>query len=137
MKQFFFWYFFVDMLIITNLSSCKNGNDLIDFDHAGGYVIGKEICNLDTSKDFWLIDLSYEYNPSGYNYGVSITINGIFYKHMIKTKQLLPELKVIGKKVSFDFHLSSTKVISSGCIIANPTTYNLKEMQVISSFEIR
>ena len=56
---------------------------------------------------------------------------------MIKTKQLLPEFKQAGKKVSFDFHLSSSKVQTSGCTVVNPITYNLKEMSVIASGEIR
>ena len=125
------------IFILTGLSSCMHGNDTMDFDHAGGYVIGKETCNADTTKDYWLIDLSYVYNPPGYHYGDSITINGILYTHMIKTKQLLPVLQIIGKKVSFDFHISAAKLTTTGCTVANPVTYNLKTIEVINSFEIR
>ena len=63
--------------------------------------------------------------------------NGIFYEHMIKTKGLVSQFKIVGKKLSFDCHFSANKVATSGCTVAIPITYNLKEMQVINSGEIR
>lgn len=80
--------------------------------------------------------MSYELNPPNLNYGDTLTINGIFYKHLVKTTQLMPEFKIIGRKVSFDFHLSTSKVQSVGCTATNPITYNLKEMNVLATFKI-
>lgn len=114
--------------------SCKKEPFYPNFKHAGGYIIGKEICNLNPDDDYWLIDLSSVDNPLTFIYGDSITINGILYKHMVKTKQLVFDFRIIGKKVSFDFHLSNNKLISTGCAVLNPITFNLKEMYVLASF---
>jgi hypothetical protein len=124
-------------LILTTFSSCKVEPYSPPYEHAGGYVVTKEVCNTDSSKDEWLIDLSYAAQSPNLNYGDTITLNGVFYKHMIKTSQLLPELRVIGKAVSFNFTLSASKVQSTNCTVPNPMVYLLKEMNVIASFEIR
>ena len=127
----------ISTIVITALAaSCKREPFVPDFEHAGGFVIDKETCKANPDDDYWLVDLSYPLNTVT-TYGDSITINGTFYTNMIKTTQLPANFKVIGKKVSFDFHLSNTKVETSGCSITNPTIYKLKEMQVIASFEIR
>jgi len=94
--------------------SCKRDPFKPNFEHAGGFVIGKEVCKANPEEDYWLIDLSYFTNLPDKSYGDTITINGVFYSHMIKTKQLLTEFKQPGKKVSFHFHLSSAKVQTSG-----------------------
>lgn len=125
------------LLLVLSSMSCKREPFKPNFEHAGGYVIGKETCKANPDEDYWLIDLSYFSNLPDKNYGDTITINGIFYSYMIKTKQLLTEFKQPGKKVSFDFHLSPAKVQTTGCTVANPVTYDLKEMDVIATFEIR
>ena len=38
---------------------CKEQDYIVDFKNAKGYVIGKETCNADETKDYWLIDLTY------------------------------------------------------------------------------
>lgn len=122
--------------IIFFSASCKREPFNPDFEHAGGFVIGKEICKTNPDSDYWLVDLSHPSNTVT-TYGDTITISGIFYTNMIKTTQLPATFKVIGKKVSFDFHLSTSKVETTGCTVATPIIYKLKEMQVIASFEIR
>jgi len=136
MKPLFF-SLLVTATLLT-LSTCTNNGDPYkpDFEHAGGYIIGKESCKANADDDEWLIDMSYELNPPNLNYGDTITINGTFYKHMVKTTQLPHEFKIVGMKVSFDFHLSPIKVQSVGCEVTNPITYNLKEMNVIATFRI-
>jgi hypothetical protein len=137
MKNLFLSLLIFSFAITFRSVSCKREPFKPDFEHAGGYVIGKEICKANPDEDYWLIDLSHSGNRPGLNYGDTITINGVFYKNMIKTLQLRPQLKVIGKAVSFDFKLSSSKVQTTGCTVANPVIYSLKEMNVIASFEIR
>lgn len=133
---------FITSLLISSLfsliiaASCKREPYKPDFEHAGGFVIGKETCKSNPDTDYWLIDLSYSLNTVT-TYGDTLTFNGIFYTNMVKTLQLPPSFKVIGKRVSFDFHLGSGKVETSGCTVANPVTVKLKEMQVLASFEIR
>lgn len=123
-------------LLILSSSSCKRDPYKPDFDHAGGYVIGKEVCKADTALDYWLIDLSIDYTASN-TFGDTIIINGTTYNHMVKTTGLLPQFHVVGKKISFDCRFSASKVQTTGCTVANSITYNLKDMNVLASGEIR
>jgi hypothetical protein len=136
MKYLFSSLLILSLFIICSSSSCKRNPYKPDFDHAGGYVIGKEVCKSDTAQDYWLIDLSLDYTASN-TFGDTIAINGTTYNHMVKTIGLLSQFHVIGKKVSFDCHFSSSKVETNGCTVANPITYNLKDITVIRSFEVR
>ena len=136
MKKLFFSFLISTVALTFISSSCKRDPYYPDFDHAGGYVIGKETCKANPDNDYWLVDLSFPLNTVT-TYGDTITIGGTFYTNMIKTTQLPASFKIIGKKVSFDFHLSSGKVETTGCTVATPITYRLKDMEVIASFEIR
>jgi hypothetical protein len=111
------------------LHACKREPFKPDFEHAAGYVIKKEICKSNADEDYWLVDLSYPLNTVT-NYGDTITIDGRFYTNMIKSTKLPASFKEIGKQVSFDFYLSNTKIETTGCTVANPVTYNLKEIQI-------
>lgn len=122
-------------LCISGLIFCKTEPFRPDFENAGGYVIAKETCNVDTSQDFWLIDLSIFPLPN--NYGDSLTLNGLTYRHVVKTVGLAAQFKFIGARVGFDFHLSTSRVRTVYCNVANPDTYLLKEMNIISQAEIR
>lgn len=137
MKSLLFSLLLFTLFLTLISSSCKREPYKPDFEQARSYVIGKEICKSIPSEDFWLIDFSEDLNRPNLNYGDTITINGILYKHMVKTKQLAPQFQLVGKRVSFDFRLSNTMVQTTGCTIANPIIYSLKEMTVIASFEIR
>lgn len=133
--NFFIFLFFISLF--TVLSSCSRDPYVPDYDRAGGFVIGKETCSAtDPDNDYWLLDLSVFYTATN-TVGDTLTFNGIFYEHVIKTKGLLPQFKIIGKKLSFDCHFTANKVVTTGCTVATPITYNLKEMQVINSGEIR
>lgn len=136
MKHLFSSLLISGLFIILSSSSCKRDPYKPDFDHAGGYVIGKEVCKADTAQDYWLVDLSLDYTASN-TFGDTITVNGIIYNHMVKTTGLLPQFHVIGKKISFDCRFSASKVQTTGCTVASPITYNLKDMTVLASGEIR
>lgn len=136
MKLLFFSPLILSLLFIFSSSSCRREPYKPDFDHAGGYVIGKEVCKEDTAQDYWLVDLSLNYSATNTS-GDSITINGIKYNHMVKTKGLLPQFHVVGKKISFDCRFSALKVQTTNCTVASPITYSLKDMTVLASGEIR
>jgi len=125
---------FLIFLIIYS-PSCKTEPFKPDFENAGGYVIGKERCNTDTTQDYWIVDLSVYPLPN--SYGDSLTLNGMTYKHVVKTIGLAPQFKLIGARVGFDFHLSSLAIQTTNCNINSPVTYLLKEMNVLSQAELR
>ncbi len=115
--------------------SCKEKPYEFPFKNSGGYVIGKERCNDDTTLDYWLIDLSIFPRPG--IYGDTLLLNGIKYNNVVKTKGLHSSLKIIGQKVDFDFHLSDSPVQPINCNLPNPITFSLKDMQVLNQAEIR
>ena len=131
-------FLFIPFLILffsIYTTSCKTQPFKPNFENAGGYVIGKERCNIDTTQDYWLIDLSIFPLPN--SYGDSLIFNGTTYRHVIKTTGLAPQFKFIGARVGFDFHLTSALVQTTNCNISSPVTYLLKEMQVLNQAEIR
>lgn len=122
-------------LLFVN-AHCKEQDYIVDFKNAKGYVVGKESCNADETKDYWLIDLTYLQDAP--QYGDTLVLNGIIHTNVIKTKDLAERLKKIGMPVSMDFKvISANKVATTGCIVANQVTYNLKELFIINQFEIR
>lgn len=127
---------FILIIIISILiTACNSRNLKPNFEAAGGYVIGKENCKTDTTQDYWLIDFSIY--PLANNYGATIIFNGITYKNVVKTIGLAPQFKVIGSRVGFDFHLASSSIQTLNCAVANPITFDLKEMQILRQAEIR
>lgn len=115
---------------------CKEGNYIPDFKIAQGYVIGKELCNTNETKDYWLIDLTYRQDAP--QYGDTLVLNGTSHTNVIKTKDLAERLKKIGMVVSMEFKVvSANKVETTGCTLANPVTYNLKELFIINQGEVR
>lgn len=116
------------------LISCKEHPFDPPFENAGGYVLGKENCKIDTIKEYWLVDLSIFPSPS--TYGDTLTFNGIVYRNVVKTVGLAPQFKYAGARVDFDFHLSSMPVNTS-CDVTSPRNYALKEMYVLDQAEIR
>ena len=133
--KIFLFLFFISLLAVS--SSCTRDPYVPNYDHAGGFVIAKETCSAtEPDNDYWLVDLSVNYTATN-TFGDTLTYNGIFYEHVVKTKGLVAQFKIVGKKLSFDCHFSANKVATTGCTIATPVTYSLKEMQVINTFEIR
>lgn len=130
-----FFAFSLLLFLSLYILSCNSRFPDPNFENAGGYVIGKERCNTDTTKDYWLIDFSIAPLPN--NYGDSLLLNGTTYRHVVKTTGIAAQFKFIGAKVDFDFRLSISPVQTINCNVANPLTYLLKEMQVLSQAEIR
>jgi hypothetical protein len=80
--------------------------------------------------------LTYNYDTP--QYGDTLILNGRAYTNVIKVKGLDPRLKQIGMTVAFDFKtITADKVQTTGCSVANPITYDLKELFIINQFEIR
>ncbi len=133
-SAFNFIIFFLSLLLF--FEACKRQPYSPDFNEADGYVIGKETCNTDETKDYWLIDFTYDSNAP--QYGDTLILNGITYTNVIKTKDLDKKLKQIGLRVFIDFKtITSDKIETTGCNVSTPETYKLKELFIISQGEIR
>ena len=127
-------YLFIITFLVTG--SCKRDPYIADFKNIKGYVIGKESCNSDDSNDYWLIDFTY--GTSNPKVGDTVLLNGTTYTNVLKTKGLDHQLKTVGLRVSIDYRVISTdKVITTGCNIASPVTYNIKELTILNQGEIR
>jgi hypothetical protein len=122
--------------LLLQLVACNNEPFKPRYKNVKGYVIGKESCNIDENQDYWLIDLTYL--PNTPQYGDTLLLNGQIFTNVVKTKGLRDTVKHIGKAVSIDFNkISTDKVVTVGCNVSGPVTYNLKEIFVINLFEIR
>ena len=129
------FYSFFPALFGILFFTCKDKPFKPNFENAGGYVIGKERCNTDTTKDYWLIDLSIF--PLQNNFGDTLDVNGTTYNHLVKTLDLAPQFKSIGKRVDFDFNLTATRIQTNNCNTINPLTFLLRDMKVFAQGEIR
>lgn len=126
----------VTCLLMFAFCSCRKPISIPDYSNVDGYVMGKEVCKANEADNYWLIDLTYNYNTP--QYGDTLILNGRTYTNVIKTKTLRPPLNKVGMPVSIDFKvITSDKVQTTGCSVSNPITYNLKEFFVINQFEIR
>ncbi|MDB5191997.1 MAG: hypothetical protein JWQ96_1560 [Segetibacter sp.] len=135
-SKFLFYFISIPVAILSIYGSCNKPPFYADYENVKGYVIGNEICNTDTTKDYWLIDLTYL--PNAPRYGDTLVLNGITYTNAIKTKDLAERLKQKGMRVSIDFKtITPSKVVTIGCAATNPVTYNLKELFIIYQGEIR
>ena len=136
MKHFLSKGLFIAFGIVSILPSCSKLPYVPDYTNSGGYVIAKEICNIDPSQDYWLVDLTYHQETP--QYGDTITINNVTYTNVVKVKGLGQPLQHIGMTVSLDFKtVTPNKVETTGCGVASPVTYKLKELFIINQGEIR
>ena len=123
-------------VIFSTGSSCNKQPYKPDYKNITGYVIGKETCNSDETKDYWLIDFTYGTNNP--KVGDTLLITGITYTNVLKTRGLDQQLKTVGLRVSIDYRIISVdKVITVGCNAATPVTYSLKELTILNQGEIR
>lgn len=90
MKSFKLFYAFIFLLAIIFLFGCK-GDYKLPYPQEGGTVLGKEICQHNSSTDFWLINFDK-------NYGDTLTYKGVLYNHVVKTNQLDPLLRRTGMR---------------------------------------
>jgi hypothetical protein len=132
----------IRLLIISSIvalfiqTSCNKPPYKPDYENIGGYVIGKETCNTDDSQDYWLLDFTVY--PNSPKIGDTLVLNGTTCTNVLKVKGLDPRLKQIGIRVSIDYKvISSSAVLTTGCNVATPIIYSLKEIFIINQFEIR
>jgi hypothetical protein len=127
---------FVFLAVILTNAACRPEPYYPDYTNAKGFVIGSETCHTDEGQDYWLIDFTYRANSK--QVGDTLVLNGTTYTNVLKVKGLHPLLKVVGMKVSIDYKtITPQKVISTGCDVASPVTYPLKEMFIMNQGEIR
>ncbi|CAN5526969.1 hypothetical protein BH11BAC5_BH11BAC5_20640 [soil metagenome] len=129
--------FFISSFLFVISVSCSNKEPFKPpYDNIGGYVIGSETCNSDTTQNYWLLDFTvYSDSP---HIGDTLILNGTAYTNVLKVKGLDAKLKQFGMRVSIDYNVvSPNKVITKGCTVSTPITYNLKEISIINQFEIR
>src|SRR5687768_13585936 len=86
----------------------------VDFERAGGCVIGRERCLADSFKDYWLIDLSVY--PAR-RYGDTLKLDVFTYYELVKSQQFAPEFQQIGARISLDFQITPAPLQSTGCLI--------------------
>ena len=116
--------------------SCNKEPYVPPYNTAIGYILGKEICNTDVSKDYWLINIISSSSVQQ-QYGDKLTLNGVEYTNVIKTTGVTNDLKIDGQKVGFDFNISTNKVTTTGCNVSGQVTYQLKEATIINISESR
>lgn len=111
--------------------SCNKEPYRPPYNTAIGYIIGNEICNIDISKDYWLINIISSASVQQ-QYGDTLTLNGVKYTNVIKTLGIPNDLKIVGGKVGFDFNISTNYKVTTGCNVTIPITYTLKEASIIN-----
>lgn len=111
--------------------ACKKPPYKSDTQFMAAYVIGKENCHTDPKDDYWLLDCTLD--PHTPQVGDTIVINSETYTNVIKVKGLAPHLQQLGEKVAIEFKtITANRIITSGCEVASPNTYALKEMFIIN-----
>lgn len=82
----------LSVILFFTYATCNKPPYVPDYKNVKGYVIGKEICNTDEAKDYWLIDLTYL--PNTPQYGDTFVLNGNTYTNVVKTRGLGERLVV-------------------------------------------
>lgn len=130
--------FFISTFIVFFIAvSCNNKEPFKPpYDNIGGYVIGNETCNTNATQNYWLLDFTVY--PNSPYIGDTLILNGTTYTNVLKVKGLDERLKQVGMKVSIDYNVVTlNKIITTGCTVSSPITYNLKELSIINQGEIR
>lgn len=111
--------------------SCNNKEPYdLPYEISAGKVIGREACFVDTTKNYWLVNLTVY--PHTKQYGDTILLNGVIYTNVVKTPGLKSPFNQIGKKVGLSFKISADRIQTRGCNVSSPVTYNLKVLRVIA-----
>ena len=134
-KLFYLTIFLFAALFFISVS-CNNKRPFKpDYTNIGGYVIGKETCNIDETNDYCLLDFTVYANQP--QIGDTLLLNGITYTNVLKVKGLDEKAKHIGMKVAIDYNKISKRELTMGSTVDSPVVYNLKEIFIIYQFEIR
>jgi hypothetical protein len=111
--------------------SCNKPPYEPDYYMATGFVIGKEVCNTDTTKDYWLINIISS-SSRQQQYGDTVLLNGITYTNVVKTSGLPKEMMKVGTKIGMDFYLSKEKRTTTGCTSSSPIIFYLKVADIVN-----
>ncbi|MBX2923658.1 MAG: hypothetical protein KF746_15760 [Chitinophagaceae bacterium] len=123
----------LSVLLSAALIACNNKEPFDPpYDGAVGYVIGKENCNMDENKDFWLINIISS-SSVRQQYGDTLVLDGVEYTNVVKSTGLEESLKTIGEKVGIDFTITDTPSSTTNCNVTNPVTYKLKIAAILRS----
>ena len=125
------------LCLILVLQSCFDDPVSPQPYHAKGIVIGEEKCNVDSSKNYWLLDLSIENNSP--ETGDTITYDGVVYEHVFRTINLDDSLRQHGKKVDIDFNFSTndhSPTQPANCYAPNAETFLLIDIILFDQAEI-
>lgn len=123
------------LLSLAFLASCSNAGPLeAPYNQGGARVIGRETCNVDTTKDYWLVDFSY---PSlQKQWGDTIVFHGKTYFNVVKTLGLDSQFQAVDKTLALGFNISKEPVTTQGCNVGSPDTYSLKVITIATQGEI-
>ncbi|KAA9039193.1 hypothetical protein FW778_10185 [Ginsengibacter hankyongi] len=137
MKNRFLNLFILILVVFySTFSSCNTKQPFKpDYSNIAGYVIGKETCDTNETNDYWLLD--FNVYPNTPHVGDTLVLNGISYTNVLKVKGLDPRLKQVGMRVSIDYKKISSGELTTGCTVASPVVYFLKEIFIINQGEIR
>lgn len=111
--------------------SCRKPPYKVDTMFIDGYVIGKETCHTDPEQDYWLIDCTKypEFTP---RVGDTIVVDNETYTNVIKVKGLAADLQQLGESVYIEYKkISTSRIVTTGCEVASPITYTLREIFII------
>ena len=125
-------FLFIAIALLV-LVSCNKPPFKPDYYMATGFVIGKEVCNADTTKEYWLIDIISSPSPQQ-QYGDTIQLNGVQYTNVVKTSDLPNEMRKAGTKIGMDFYLSKDKEVTASCTTSSPVIFYLKVAKVLNWF---
>lgn len=123
----------ISILSFLLLAACDHGAYDLGYNQAGARVIGRETCNIDTTKDYWLLDFGYI--PGQPQYGDTIVFHGKTYFNAVKTLELDSQFRVPDKKIVLGFNISKEPVITQGCDVGSPVTYPLKVITIVKQLD--
>jgi hypothetical protein len=83
-------------LFMVTLMGCKKFPLKIDLLTIDATVLGKENCEVDSSKDYFLLDLIPDNNQQ---IGDTLHIDGKIYNHVVKAKLVSEKLRPKGSRI--------------------------------------
>jgi len=136
MKRTFIASYIFSLMLLQCGSGCKPHSATDDMINLNGYVVGREVCDVDGFGDYWIVDFTW--GTKNRKLGDTIVYNGVTYTNALKTKELGANLKVPGKAVSiFTPKVSQTRITASGCTAQQPLAYPLREFTIYLQAELR
>ncbi|WP_316795518.1 hypothetical protein [Pedobacter agri] len=115
-------------IIISAFFSCNNKMPYVpDYEMGKGTVIGIETCNIDSTKNAWLISFP-DPSVTGKSYGNDIVYNNKPYGRVVRTFSLPDSHKISDNKYYFEFNLEGMSIPE--CKVKNANAGNLMKIQI-------